>query len=131
MDKNMIGQTVTLNGKEFKIVGTTARSFVLEREGKHYKCTAQKMATIQALDTCKVSALERRVERDRIFDKTAKMPQTEAEIAEYFERLRADLSPENLTCDGEASQAYVRSRLREIRACWKELEAIVGRKVAE
>jgi hypothetical protein len=127
-----IGETVTLNGKEYKIVGTKARSYLLERDGKTYKATADKMVKIQAQNAQPVqSELERRVAYARIFDKSAKMPETEAEIMEYFERLRCDLSPENLTCDGECSSGQVRARLREIRACWKELEAKLGRKVAE
>lgn len=42
-----IGQIVDLNGKEYKIVGTQARSFLLERDGKTYKATADKLSSIQ------------------------------------------------------------------------------------
>lgn len=133
-----IGETVLLNSKEYKIVGTHKRSYLLERDGKRYTATANKMAKIidrnNALvvaGCCAPSALARRVAFDKIFNKNAKAPETEAEILDYFERLRSDLSPENLSCDGEASHAHMQSSLREIRACWKELEAKLGRKVAE
>lgn len=130
-----IGETVLLNSKEYKIIGTHKRSYLLERDGKRYTATANKMAKIQAHNAQPKkpvrSALEARVEYDRIFNKNAKAPETEAEILDYFERLRSDLSPENLSCDGEASYAHMRNSLREIRACWKELEAKLGRKVAE
>ena len=130
-----IGETVVLNSKEYKIVGTRNRSFLLEREGKQYKATADKMAKIQAHNAQPKlpveSELERRVSFARNFDASAKAPETEAEIMEYFEILRCDLSPENLTCDGELSSARVRARLSGIRRCWKELESKLGRKVAE
>lgn len=127
-----IGQTVMLNGKQYKIVGTKARSFLLERDGKTYKATADKMTKIQVQNAAPVmSALERRLAHARIFDKAARLPETEAEIMAYFDDLRCDLSPENLSCDGEASQSYIAARLRDIRSCWKELESKLGRKVAE
>jgi hypothetical protein len=129
-----IGQTVLLNGKEYKIVETKARSYILEREGKRYKATAAKMTKIQDQNAAKesapvVSSLERRLAYARIFNKDAKMPETEAEIMVYFENLRCELSPENLSCDGEASASQVRNRLHDIKTCWKELEAKLGRKV--
>jgi hypothetical protein len=36
-----IGQTVQLNGKDYKITGTHAKSFLLERDGKVFKATAE------------------------------------------------------------------------------------------
>ena len=36
--------------------------------------------------------------------------------------LEADLSPENLTCDGELSAGQVRAKYRELTAALKELE---------
>ena len=129
-----IGQTVLLNGKEYKIVGTKARSFLLERDGKTYKATADKMSKIQVQNAAPkvpvMSALERRVAYARIFNPNAKAPETEVEIMQVFEDLRCELSPENLSCDGEASASHVRSKLRDINECWAQLEAKLGRKVA-
>lgn len=133
-----INQIVELNGKEYKIVGTVARSFLLEREGKTYRATADKLTKIQnqnsrqaqASSTPPKSVLAERVRYAQLFDKTAKMPETEEEIAAYFEWLRGDLSPENLSCDGEASTAHIAMKKRSIALCWKELEAKLGRRVA-
>lgn len=130
MSKFEIGQTVLLNGKEYKIVGTKARSYILEREGKQYKATADKLAKIQAQNAQPtMTYLERRLAFARVFDKTARLPETEAEIMEWFEKLRGALSPENLSCDGEASQAQIRRSRAEINGCWAELEVRLGRKV--
>lgn len=46
-------------------------------------------------------------------------------------RIACALSPENLTCDGEASPRYVASRRRALKAEWKALEVEVGRRITE
>ena len=129
----MIGTTVTLNGKEYKVVGTHKKSYLLEREGKQYKATADKIGKIQDQNQRKAAPaggfLERMVTYNRIFDKTAKMPTTEAEVFAFFARIEGNLSPENLSCDGEASAASIRNTRRELMGAWAELEAILGRKV--
>ena len=106
-----IGDIVELNGKEYKIVGTIKRSYLLEREGKQYKATADKIKKIQQITGQRTST-----------------PTTS-----YLERRVAYLkmSPENLSCDGEASRSQVQAKLREIRGTWKELETIAGRRYSE
>lgn len=127
-----IGQTVQLNGKDYKITGTHAKSFLLERDGKIYKATADKLAKIQNQNTQKQSSvLDRRLAYQRLFNKDAKLPETEAEFEAWFEGLRGELSPENLCCDGEASRSQINNKLRDINACWAELENRLGRKVAK
>jgi hypothetical protein len=53
------------------------------------------------------------------------------EQKEKFLTLACSLSPENLTCDGELSNAQVRIRHRELMKKWRELEREVGRAVSE
>jgi hypothetical protein len=53
------------------------------------------------------------------------------EIKAGFVRLVGELSPENLTCDGECSAAEVRSRRSTIMRQWGELERRAGRTVDE
>jgi len=53
------------------------------------------------------------------------------EIKREFASLACQLSPENLTCDGELSNAQVRIRYRELTKKWAELEKKVGRTVTE
>ena len=46
------------------------------------------------------------------------MPRTEKEILNDFRIIECNMSPENLHCDGEASQAQVNKKLKELNA-WK------------
>jgi hypothetical protein len=52
-------------------------------------------------------------------------------IKDGFVRLVGELSPENLSCDGECSDAEVRKRHSNIMRQWKELERRAGQKVTE
>ena len=58
-------------------------------------------------------------------------PTLEKSDMEQLLDLACQLSPENLSCDGEASKTYVRKRLRELNAQWAAIEARLGRKVTE
>lgn len=131
---NFIGQEVVLNGKTYKITGTNKRSFVLELDGKKYTATQDKINKIIALNNqAKVDFfyLEQRLRFKQIFNKQAKMPETEEEIFQEFISLTCELSGENLHCDGEASPAQVKKKLTIIKGTWAELEKKLGRKVSE
>ena len=52
-------------------------------------------------------------------------------IEAEFVRLSNGLSPENLWCDGEATEAQARATERKIRKEWADLEKIYGKKVTE
>jgi len=54
-----------------------------------------------------------------------------SELVEKFNDLSCRLSPENLHCDGEISQAEAKRRYKQIMIEWKALEKIAGRKVTE
>jgi hypothetical protein len=54
--------------------------------------------------------------------------QTKAGINELFEMMNYDMSPENISCDGECSKTEVARKAREIRAAWKFCERISGTK---
>ena len=53
------------------------------------------------------------------------------EMKKQFDNLASQLSPENLSCDGELSQSEVNAKYRTLTAQWKALETEVGRKVTE
>jgi predicted transcriptional regulator len=53
------------------------------------------------------------------------------ELLEKFSCLTNELSPENLTCDGEATQSQITKRLASINKRWKLLEKEAGRIVTE
>lgn len=68
----------------------------------------------------------------KIFRKPAIVrPTTPEQCKPLFLSLAAELSPENLTCDGELSHAQVASRRKVLMAAWGELERIFGRPVTE
>jgi hypothetical protein len=140
--KFQIGENVLLNGKTYKITGTIKRSFLLERDGKQYKATAKMMGKIQDQNKNGIGTGQRRkrtaidylakkLQWKQIFDKTAKLPETEEEVMNWLGDLTGELSPENLSCDGEISRSGMQAKLRAIRGEWKQLEKILGRKVSE
>lgn len=53
------------------------------------------------------------------------------ELFQKFDRLTCRLSPENLHCDGEVSQAEANRRYKQIMKEWRELEIQTGRSVSE
>jgi hypothetical protein len=144
MDTSLIGQEVELNGKTYKVIGTVKKSYLLEKDGKQYKATADKIKKIQNHNTAKAQAstaassssaqfpfLENKLRFIRIFDKSAQLPTNEQECMSWFFQLSGELSPENLHCDGEASRSQVQQKLKNIRGAWKELERIAGKKFSE
>ena len=53
------------------------------------------------------------------------------EIKAKFSDLACQLSPENLSCDGELPRAQVQAKYRRLLKEWAALEKLVGRKVTE
>lgn len=53
------------------------------------------------------------------------------ELIARFLTLATDLSPENLSCDGELSEREVSKRRSHLMNRWRELEKEAGRKVSE
>lgn len=53
------------------------------------------------------------------------------EIAHKFASLVNQLSPENLSCDGELTAAQIKFRKQVIKKEWEYLEGQLGRKVTE
>jgi len=52
-------------------------------------------------------------------------------VMERFFELTNNLSPENLSCDGELSQSQIHKRHTEIMTEWRQLENKIGMKVTE
>lgn len=53
------------------------------------------------------------------------------ELKRKFSDLAGQLSPENLTCDGELTRAQISKRLKAIKSQWKALEKEAGETVDE
>lgn len=129
-----IGQVLIMDKKEYKVVGTDKRSFILEHNGKQYKATAEKINKIieqEKHSKLEFPYVEHRIKRMNIFKLDAKMPTNFKECIPFFETLCGELSPENLCCDGEATRGQIIAKQRQISAEWKELEKISGKKVSE
>jgi hypothetical protein len=63
--------------------------------------------------------------------KLEKLHKLNPEVAQEFEDLCCELSPENLSCDGEASNASVARTYKYLKFKWKQLEKQIGFKVEE
>lgn len=53
------------------------------------------------------------------------------EIIKRFESLLGQLSPENISCDGELNSQQIKFRKQVIAKEWKYLEGQLGREVSE
>jgi hypothetical protein len=140
-----IGMKVELNGETYEIVGTVKRSWILEKGGKQYKATSDMMGKIKNQNENGIgtekwvageiligrNAMNDRLRHRLIFNKTAKKPGTETECLDWLEAICNDLSPENLHCDGEISRTAAMKKARALRAEWKEVEKIAGRRISE
>lgn len=142
MTKFKIGDKVDLNNETYEIVGTIKRSWVLEKDGKKYKATSNMMSRIKEDNEtygvrkkrAKKSSthyMEKRLAYRRVFDKSAKLPETESELFDNLIVISSDLSPENLCCDGEISRTATNTKYRALKAEWREVENLLGRKVSE
>lgn len=102
-----LGECVTINGKAYKIVGKRGRSAMLELNGKEYRYA---LARLPGKTTIQLS---------------------EKEAWQQLVKLVGELSPENLTCDGELPRSKVEAKRRQILAEWAILERRLGRQVTE
>lgn len=129
MTSLQINESFNLDGKEYKIVGTAKRSLILECNGKKYKTTHAKiqkaLANEKELDDPQYY-LKKRLEFDKIFNQNAKLPETLDELLEALDRIEGDLSPENLTCDGELSSTKVRQKRNFLMEERKEIVKLIA-----
>lgn len=125
------------NGKkEFKVVGMEKRSYLLaDDKGIIYKASLSKIKKglklvskgSESFEKVKYPALQNRVEMESFFNPSSKMPESLEDCEKWFERLENELSPENLSCDGERSRTQIINKKREIDQVWKELQKITGK----
>jgi hypothetical protein len=113
-----IGATFVRKGRTYTVTGfkTSRPKFPVSAtrdDGRQYKFTVE--GFLQALQAAAPVAVEGLTQ----------------EIRQGFARLVSRLSPENLACDGECSQAQVRARRRAIKNEWAALEARAGQRVME
>jgi hypothetical protein len=68
---------------------------------------------------------------DELYTDSTGLPTTEPEIMRWICRCYGDLSPENVSCDGELSGEQIIIRSREITDTIAILENALGRSVTE
>jgi hypothetical protein len=117
-----IGDKVTLQNKEYQIVGFQQRSYVVtDASGKKYKVTEAMIDRI--VNKTPVKATKPRTKTIYNFN----IPNTESELINRLKKIEGSLSPENLHCDGEISRTKAKQKERVLNAEKKVLEQALGR----
>jgi hypothetical protein len=117
-----IGDKVNLQGKNYEIVGNHKRSLLLQDErGVKYKITEARLERMLSGAPPK----PRKPAQRRVFE--GSIPQDEKSILRRLSDIECELSPENLTCDGEAPRYYVREKASRLNAEKRALIAALGR----
>ena len=68
--------------------------------------------------------LDRKNSFSKLFGQKALSLQNAADRQRIADSIDADMSPENLTCDGELPRSQVQARYRALRAAAKELKKL-------
>lgn len=107
----MFGQTVSINDRPFTICG------IRKNAHKNVVCIKSKAGKV-----FQTSA-------DLVLGKLgAKPKRPDSEILADLQVVEAELSPENLSCDGEASPSWIRRESARLGRRKKELELELGRR---
>lgn len=72
---------------------------------------------------------QRKIEMSKLFGKPMEAPNKENAM-KWLDRIECELSPENLTCDGELSRKAVAQKTKMLNDAWSYVEGILGRKVS-
>lgn len=137
-----LGSHIELQGRVFKLTGLRTKKVCMTEvvTGKLYKMNATQAALCKVVQTGDGSApapsvmgpnLKQYITQmntmDRLFSKSAHVPiptdclLSAASKARVLQQLESDLSPENLTCDGELRGSRLRARQSFLNAVQKEL----------
>ncbi len=109
-----------MNGKSYEIVGHHKRSYLLKGEnGKTYKCGPDK---IERMVAGIPRAVHRRTSAEMIIPSL-----TTEQIIQRLQQIECELSPENLSCDGELSRSATQRKYSGLMREKKALESRLGR----
>lgn len=118
-----IGEKVSLNGKTYEVIGTHKRSLLLQDERQvKYKITEERLRRMLAGEPPKP---RKSTTRRRVFE--GSIPEGAQQIIKRLRQIECELSPENLTCDGEAPIYYVREKSARLNAERRALVKALGR----
>jgi hypothetical protein len=122
-----LGGTFTSQGTQYRITGLKTRrpkypvTGARVSDGRTFKFPASSVTNVIQKNTGRRAAIASQKSRE---------PLTE-EIKSEFVTLACQLSPENISCDGERSRADVRKATAVINRKWAALEARIGQRVSE
>lgn len=117
-----IGEKVILNGKSYEVIGTHKRSLLLQDDRQvKYKITEERLRRMLAGEPPK----PRKPSKRRVFE--GNLPSDPQAIIKRLSQIECELSPENLTCDGEAPKYYVREKSARLNAERRALIQALGR----
>jgi len=122
-----LGGTFIVNKTKYRLTGLKTRRpklpITADRvyDGRGFKFPASSVTNVQREGASRRAAIE---------SQQAREPLTE-EIKKQFVKLVCELSPENISWDGERSRADIRKATVAIKKQWRELEARIWRSVGE
>ena len=134
---NRNGEKIVVKGKEYTIIGTVNRSYLVQSaNGCKYKITPAMIERVANAD----SRLEVKDSLPTYFEKKRKMAEifkrefdapTKDNAVKWASYIYGDLSPENLTCDGELPRSQVQAKSRELYAALNYVCRLAGREITE
>ncbi len=121
-----IGKKFVYKGKSYEIVGAEPK----QKYSIHVK-SGDKITRFQADDVKRLLGIVTNpvmtITPGTLIKRPVPMPN---DIAAKFKSLASQLSPENLTCDGELNKIQVGMKRKKIMNEWKALETSLGRTVS-
>lgn len=119
--------TFTLNGTQFRITGLKTRRPKFPISGENISTGRMHKFTESALRNTPIT----RQGTGRRAAHAAQKGELTADVKREFLSLASQLSPENLSWDGERSAAETRKAASRLNARWNKLEKQIGRQVSE
>lgn len=132
--KDRTGESVIVNGKTFTIVGTHKRSYLVEDTmGCRYTITPSKLDRAKGMidePDGLPEFFKNEMNVCKVFKREFTKPTAENAI-EWASAIYNQLSPENLTCDGELSRTRANARRRMLNFALAYVFKVAGRVITE
>lgn len=119
--------TFNLHGKQYRITGLKTQRPKFPISGVNVKTGQKHKFTEAHFETTTIT----RKGTGRRAAISAQKGELTSDIKQQFISLASQLSPENLSCDGELSAAETRRAAVRLNRRWNALEKEIGRKVSE
>lgn len=137
LTQDNIGKVITVQSKEYVIEGISKRSFIVvaTKTGSKYVVSPAKLDRLINAEFPKSVAIlpvffQQQRKMAEIFNRTFDEP-TKDNAVKWAGIVYSNLSPENLTCDGELSRTAVQQKAKELYAALNYLNRLAGREITE